>query len=84
MLKLPDGMQIVEAAFTLEQQADTNSSSSLNNTITVRVEDGGGGPFLTFTTDRWALDFNEIDAWCKFLKQLEDVITSESDDSETI
>lgn len=41
--------------------------------LTVETCDGGGGPYVVFSTDRWAFDPNDkkdVDAFIKALKDL--------------
>ena len=43
------------------QDADSNSGGIDGDvqTLTLRLEDAGGGPFYTLTSDRWAFDAPE-------------------------
>lgn len=37
-------------------------------TITLKVDDAGGGKFIVLETKRWAIDVDNIDAFAKLLK----------------
>ena len=37
--------------------------------LEIITQDGGGGQYLVIKTDRWAIDPNDIDAFCGFLKE---------------
>ena len=63
-------MRVVEASFVLAQEADNLQEDGLGQTLQVEIVDGGGGPFLVLSTERWAIDPGDIDAFAEKLKDL--------------
>lgn len=61
------------ATFDFTQEDDSNTSSADGfQSLKVTVEDAGGGRYVTFSTERWALDADEIDKFAAKLKELLD------------
>lgn len=56
------------ARFTFHQEADCCDSGP-GQTLEVRVEDGGGGPYLVLCTERWALDGESIPRLAALLRR---------------
>lgn len=62
-------MKLVEKTIVYEQEKDTCDGESFYvQTIELKTQDGGGGNFLVFKTERWALDYDNIDNFCQTLK----------------
>lgn len=55
----------VKALYTQEPDA---ASAELCHAICLERVDNGGGPYLVISTDRWALDPDEVDAFADTLK----------------
>ena len=53
--------------FTYTQDGDTADGPDYQH-LTVKTADAGGGPFLVIATERWALEFEEIDAFADKLR----------------
>jgi hypothetical protein len=68
MSKKAKPMRPVEAEFVFSQEDDCCGGDGLGQSLTVKITDGGGGPFAVIKTDRWALDDpSELTAtlkWC--------------------
>lgn len=66
---------------TFEQEQDCCSSMTGNQELVVETQDGGGGPYLVLSTDRWAFDPNDKKEVDKFIKALKDVLKGTGDTS---
>jgi hypothetical protein len=51
--------RIIQAEFTVEQDADCCDGSQDDQTMRVKFDDGGAGMFPILRTDRWALETGE-------------------------
>jgi len=59
----------VEAKFVFSQDQDScGDTGDSFQTLIVDIEDAGGGNYLILKTDRWAIDPDDIDAFCDRLK----------------
>lgn len=65
-------MKVFEKTVTYTQDTDTwQPTSDMCQTLEVkshRVDDGPDGSFITISTERWAIDADEIDSFCNELK----------------
>ena len=52
------------------QASDDCAVGDLGQTLTLQTQDGGAGPYLVIETTRWALDYDEIDAFAARCKAL--------------
>lgn len=59
----------VSGKFTFFQEQDSCGPLDCNQTLTVEIDDAGGGPYIILKTKRWALSDDEIDAFSKMLKK---------------
>jgi len=48
--------EVEEMSITYIQDADSCDTSNDNQQLQVFTEDGGGGKYLVFKTERWAID----------------------------
>ena len=64
-------MRLVETTKVFIQDADCcDSNSGLDQQLTVSTQDGGGGKYIVISTDRWALNPDEIEDFIKALKEM--------------
>lgn len=67
-------MKLYDKTLTYTQDIDTWQSSNDGDQVltikTHRVDDGPDGSYLTLETTRWALDLEDIDAFCDELKKI--------------
>lgn len=64
-------MKLFEKTYVYEQDADTCQFNSQDGQVlTIQTQDGGGGNYLVISTDRWAIDKNDIDKFCNVLKDM--------------
>lgn len=62
-------MKLIEKTHIFEQEKDCcDGQSDYSQYLELKTQDGGGGNFLVLKTDRWALDLDNIDEFCKQLK----------------
>lgn len=62
-------MTLVGIKETYTQDKDCCALGSINE-LTVEALDGGGGWFVVITTERWALDADDINAFAAALKAI--------------
>lgn len=74
----PPEISAVEIVFT--QEGDTCSAGYQG--LTVKAEDGGAGFFLVISTERWALDIDEIDAFAALLRRVAKMAEGDAKDGE--
>lgn len=46
----------VRASFAYEQESDCCAPTDTPQQVFISVQDGGGGPYVTLSTERWAMD----------------------------
>lgn len=68
------GVELFDAKFTFTQESDTCDSGDFGQSLTVFTEDGGGGSYIVISTERWAIDYDEIDNFCDCLKRILKVV----------
>lgn len=68
------GVELFDAKFTFTQESDTCDSGDFGQSLTVFTEDGGGGSYIVISTERWAIDYDEIDKFCEGLKRILKVV----------
>lgn len=74
----PPEISTVEVVFT--QEGDTWSSGNYQG-LTVKAEDAGAGHFLVISTERWALDIGEIDAFAALPRRVARMAEGEGEDA---
>lgn len=63
--------KLVGVTMTYEQAEDCcGRTDHEEQYLTVETQDGGGGPYLVLKTERWALDFEQINALAVKLQEL--------------
>ena len=50
------------------QEPDSCDPSQMDQQLRVSTDDAGGGSYIILKTERWALDRDDIDGFCKLLK----------------
>lgn len=60
-------MKLEKKKLTYTQEGDCCGGGDLQF-LEVETHDGGGGHFITITTERWAIDAKDIDAFVATLK----------------
>jgi len=62
-------VKLVEKTHLFEQEKDCcDSESDICQYLELRTQDGGGGNYLVLKTERWALDYDQIEIFCMQLK----------------
>lgn len=59
--------KLYDRSLTYTQEQDTWGKGD-DQELKIQTLDSGCGCYLTIETERWALDINEIDAFCQLLK----------------
>lgn len=59
--------ELSSVEFVYSQDGDTADGPDYQHLI-VKTADAGGGPFLVIATERWALEFEEIEAFADKLR----------------
>jgi len=62
------GISNMKLKYTQPSDTGGGDSSIDFNELEVWIEDGGAGPYLAFSTDRWSVDLEDIDEICDILK----------------
>ena len=57
-----------EVSEVWSQDSDCCDDKQDGQYLTISTQDGGGGPFIIIKTERWAIDEDQIDDFCKMLK----------------
>ena len=70
-MDLPDKCRICALDMTLSQENDSDDDGDLGQTIKISIIDVGGGAYAVLSTERWAIDGDDID---KLARQLKDLI----------
>ena len=53
-------IRISDAILKITQDRDTCDDGPEVQTLRIFTDDGGGGPFLVLSSDRWALEWHEV------------------------
>jgi hypothetical protein len=61
-------MKLFQQSKTYKQESDSLSNET--QFLRVKIDDAGGGPYLILSTQRWSIDFDELDALVKKLKSI--------------
>lgn len=59
-----------DVTYKYSQDSDSCDSNTYGQCLTVKTEDGGGGPYIVIETSRWAIDADEIDQFVELLKSV--------------
>jgi hypothetical protein len=66
-----EGVKVYDTAYTFSQEADTWQEDSDNGQdLKVETRDSGGGSYIVISTDRWAIDYGDIDKFAACLKRI--------------
>lgn len=60
----------VTDSITYRQPADCCQTGKDDQILEVKVQDGGGGPFIVLKTERWSFDAESLEAFTKQVKEL--------------
>lgn len=63
-------MELEEVKLTFTQEPDSCSPHDLVHALHVETDDAGAGPYLVLRTERWALDFEGVDAFAEMLRRV--------------
>ncbi len=69
-IKLPKDVEISGAEFNLYQPSDSCDSEGCGQNLKIKLDDAGGGHFVVISTERWAMDVDEIETFSDLLKSL--------------
>lgn len=58
-------MKLIEKTYLFEQEKDY-----IIQMLTMQTQDGGGGNYVVISTERWAIDRDDIDKFCAQLKSV--------------
>jgi hypothetical protein len=72
MIDLPKFVKLDSCEFTFYQDSDSCELNKDGQILKVKIDDGGGGNFLILSTERWSLDYDEIDEFIKILTQIKE------------
>lgn len=64
------GVHLYDAAYTFSQDSDTCQEGEDGQEIKIFTADSGGGSYIVFSTERWAMDGDDIDKFCDALKKI--------------
>lgn len=75
-LEKEDIMSETNTILKIYQDVDCNTSIDNTNgqELIISTESCGGGNFLVISTERWAVDLEDIDDLCEVLKSFKDKI----------
>lgn len=59
--------QVIEK---FSQDMDSCAEGDMWNYLDIETHDAGAGPYIVLKTERWAMDFEEIDAFAQRLKDM--------------
>lgn len=63
-ITLPEGVTLSELKVTLSQEEDCcGRTNGLGQDLTIEVVDGGGGPYAVISTERWAIEPEQLSAF---------------------
>lgn len=55
------GIKIVDISATIAQESDCCApGQDPENYMKIKIEDGGGGPYVSFSTQRWAINVDDM------------------------
>jgi hypothetical protein len=72
-MKLPNGVALFEQTVILAQDNDTNDDVTLGQELKLSTLSAGVGAddkYLIIETERWAIDYDEIDTLAAYMKNL--------------
>ena len=72
-------MKLEQTKQTFSQEKDCNDEGSLCQLLTVETDDGGAGPYLIISTERWALDRENISVLAAKLHEILDSFEFENE-----
>lgn len=70
MLRLQKNVSIANAEYNLSQESDSCDSNNLGQNLLVTFDDAGAGHYIILSTERWALDIDDIDEFAAMLKSI--------------
>jgi len=71
IFKPPEGIKLTGIQVTFSQENDSCSpTSEFGQDLTLLVEDAGGGPYIVMSTERWAINEEDVDWLAAVSKEL--------------
>jgi hypothetical protein len=65
------GVNLFGVAFEFSQDSDScQGGDDVGQSIKIFTEDAGGGSYILFSTERWAIDHDDIDKFADTLKRI--------------
>jgi hypothetical protein len=64
------GVELYGVVYEFSQNSDSCQSPDDGQSIKVFTEDAGGGSYIVFSTERWAIDAEDIDKFAETLKRI--------------
>jgi hypothetical protein len=65
-----DGVELFGVVYEFSQDSDSCQAGDAGQSIKVFTEDAGGGSYIIFSTERWAIDADDIDKFADTLKRI--------------
>jgi hypothetical protein len=63
------GAKLCSKKLEFIQDKDTLQDGYNDQILLVEINDGGAGPYVIISTERWAFDIKDIDEFCNMLKE---------------
>jgi hypothetical protein len=63
------GAKLCSKKLEFIQDQDTLQDGYNDQILLVEINDGGAGPYVIISTERWAFDIKDIDEFCNMLKE---------------
>lgn len=76
------GVELAESAFTLYQESDTNDNTDTGQYLKVYTMSNGFDYYICIESERWAIDYNDIDKFAEMLKNILKMTNNEGDNNE--
>lgn len=64
------GVRLTDVTHEFFQESDSCQNDDSGQSLKVFTEDAGGGSYIVFETERWAIDHDKIDKFCDALKKI--------------
>jgi uncharacterized GH25 family protein len=65
------GVNVSAVGYVFMQEGDQSQTDTEEpQALEIFTEDNGGGPYIVIKTDRWAIDYEDIDKFAACLKNI--------------
>lgn len=64
------GVSLERVIYEFSQDSDSCQDNDNGQSLTVSTDDGGGGSYIVISTERWAVDYDDIDKFTDTLKRI--------------